>query len=433
MTNQDEIKKIVKEKYGDIAQTRESSSSCCDETASFVTVMSDNYSGQEGYQPEADLGLGCGIPTAFANLREGMTVLDLGSGAGNDVFIAAKIVGPAGKVIGIDMTEQMIGRAETNKKKSGIEHVEFRLGEIEALPVESHSIDVVISNCVLNLVPDKRKAFSEIYRVLKPGGYFTVSDIVVEGTLPSSLRKLAEAWAGCVAGALEKKDYLTVASQVGFTSITIEKEKTIPIPVHTVKPILKSLSLPDEIDQVQIKSITVTAVTPTHPSNDIVRRATVHDLEVIRNLLSRNELPDIELEKYISCFIIIERDGVARACGGLEIHDTAGLIRSVAVAAEHHHEGLGTKIYEALEIDAKMFFLNALYLFTNTAAGFFTKLGYEQINRGQIPQALHESGEFKHDCCEHAVVMKKTLSQFENDADFPSIELPIVQSTSCCG
>jgi arsenite methyltransferase len=225
------IKSAVKEKYGEIAKT---SSSCCqsacgcgtDSSSGGSMVMDGLYDDVEKQIRElADLGLGCGTPTAFADLAAGMTVLDLGSGAGIDVFVAAKKIGPTGKAIGVDMTPEMLTRAETNGKKLGIENAEFRLGEIENLPVETASVDRVISNCVINLVPDKRAAFAEIFRVLKTGGGFTVSDIVSVGQIPEDIRNDMLQWAGCVAGALDKDEYLSVVREAGFIDLKIVAER----------------------------------------------------------------------------------------------------------------------------------------------------------------------------------------------------------------
>jgi ubiquinone/menaquinone biosynthesis C-methylase UbiE len=197
--------------------------------------MNDLYSGVDAdVRESADLGLGCGTPTAFADLEEGMTVLDLGSGAGIDVFVAAKKVGRSGKVIGVDMTEEMIKRAEANKTKLKAANTEFRLGEIENLPVASGSVDRIISNCVINLVPDKTRAFAEMYRVMKPGGKFTVSDIVSVGHIPEEVRKDMTEWAGCVAGALDRDEYLGIARDTGFRDVTVVADKSynLDVTVH---------------------------------------------------------------------------------------------------------------------------------------------------------------------------------------------------------
>jgi SAM-dependent methyltransferase len=192
--------------------------------------MMDDYTGTEGYVEEADLGLGCGLPTQFARINKGDTVIDLGSGAGNDCFVARHETGPEGKVIGIDFTPAMIQKARTNAEKLGYNNVEFREGDIDQMPVNDQVADVIVSNCVLNLVPDKKKVIGEIFRVLKPGGHFSISDIVLVGALPDALRQDAEMYAGCVAGAIQKDDYLGMIRDQGFQEITLQKEKPIVIP-----------------------------------------------------------------------------------------------------------------------------------------------------------------------------------------------------------
>lgn len=231
-----ELKEIVKNKYSEIAnQSKEQNeTSCCGGTSCCsnpdYSIFSEDYKGLEGYNPDADLGLGCGIPTEFAQILKGDTVVDLGSGAGNDCFIARQLAGEDGKVIGIDMTEAMINKANENLKKTDFTNVEFRLGDIENMPIENDSVDVVISNCVLNLVPDKEKAFSEIYRILKPGGHISVSDVVLRGILPDKIKEAAEMYAGCVSGAIQLEDYLSIMKESGLKSILIQKQKQVIIP-----------------------------------------------------------------------------------------------------------------------------------------------------------------------------------------------------------
>ena len=192
--------------------------------------MSDDYTKLEGYNPDADLGLGCGLPTQFARIKKGDTVIDLGSGAGNDCFVARAETGETGKVIGIDFTDAMITKARNNAETRGFNNVEFRQGDIEKMPVTANVADVIVSNCVLNLVPNKDGVFKEIFRVLKPGGHISISDVVLLGKLPEGLRKDAEMYAGCVAGAIQKEVYLELIQVNGFTNITIQKEKPITIP-----------------------------------------------------------------------------------------------------------------------------------------------------------------------------------------------------------
>ena len=239
MQTNEKLKQMVKEKYGEIA---ESSSSCCGPTSCCGTdnkvidysILQDDYSGLEGYVADADLGLGCGLPTEHAGIKKGDTVVDLGSGAGNDVFVARAIVGEQGKVIGLDFTQEMIDKANENNRKLGYENVEFHLGEIENIPIENDIADVVVSNCVLNLVPDKEKAFAEMYRIIKPDGHFCVSDIVLKGELPNELKKSAEMYAGCVSGAIQQDDYLEIINNAGFKNIEIKKTKIIKLPENVL-------------------------------------------------------------------------------------------------------------------------------------------------------------------------------------------------------
>jgi len=229
----EELKEIVKEKYTLIAeQSNQSGCGCgcgCSDPEPSYSVLSEDYTKLKGYNPEADLSLGCGIPTQFARISEGDTVVDLGSGAGNDCFVAASLTGASGKVIGIDMSESMIRKAKSNAEKTGRNNVEFHLGEIENLPLEEGMADTVLSNCVMNLVPDKMKAFRETYRILKPGGHFSISDIVIRGEMPDSLRKDAEMYAGCVAGALKIEEYLGIIRDTGFTAVEVLDDRKTPI------------------------------------------------------------------------------------------------------------------------------------------------------------------------------------------------------------
>ncbi len=235
MQTEQELKELVKQKYSEIAlQDKETNmSSCCGSggcSTEVYNIMSDDYTKMEGYHADADLGLGCGLPTEFAQIKEGDTVIDLGSGAGNDCFIARKATGEKGKVIGIDFTEAMIEKARANAEKVGFNNVEFRQGDIEKMPVTANVADVVVSNCVLNLVPNKDGVFKEIFRVLKPGGHFSISDVVLVGNLPDKLRNVAEMYAGCISGAIQKEDYLALIQANGFTNITLQKEKAIVVP-----------------------------------------------------------------------------------------------------------------------------------------------------------------------------------------------------------
>ena len=268
MQTEEQLKEIVRQKYSEIAlQDKETNmSSCCGAggcSTEVYNIMSDDYTHLEGYNADADLGLGCGLPTQFAKIKKGDVVVDLGSGAGNDCFIARHETGETGKVIGIDFTTAMIERARANAEARGYNNVEFRQGDIEHMPITSNVADVIVSNCVLNLVPNKDGVFKEIYRVLKPGGHFSISDVVLLGALPEGLRKDAEMYAGCVAGAIQRDVYLELIQANGFENITIQKEKPIVIP----DDILINYLSPEKIDLLKngntgIFSITVFAQKP---------------------------------------------------------------------------------------------------------------------------------------------------------------------------
>ena len=249
MDTNEKIKEMVKQKYSEIAlQDQETNaSSCCGSggcTTEVYNVMSDEYDHLEGYSADADLKLGCGLPTEFAKIQPGNTVVDLGSGAGNDCFVARHETGETGKVIGIDFTPEMIDKARLNADKLNYNNVEFRLGDIENIPTMSNIADVVVSNCVMNLVPNKPKAFSEVHRILKVGGHFSISDIVLTGDLPEKIKNAAEMYAGCVASAIQKDEYFDIIKNSGFKNITLQKEKSIIIP----NDILKNYLNEDEIE-----------------------------------------------------------------------------------------------------------------------------------------------------------------------------------------
>ncbi|MFZ1703224.1 MAG: arsenite methyltransferase [Saprospiraceae bacterium] len=268
MISEDQIKEMVKQKYSEIAlQDKESNAaSCCGAggcSTEVYNIMSESYETLEGYNEEADLGLGCGLPTQFAKIKPGNTVIDLGSGAGNDCFVARAETGVEGKIIGIDFTPAMIDKARINAEKLGFNNVEFRMGDIENMPVSDETADVVVSNCVLNLLPQKKKIFNEIFRVLKPGGHFSISDIVLTGTLPDPIIHAAEMYAGCVAGAIQKEEYLSFIEEAGFKNVVLQKEKTIDVPDDILQQYLSPTEIATYKQQPDIiKSITVYAEKP---------------------------------------------------------------------------------------------------------------------------------------------------------------------------
>jgi len=262
--NDNTAKDQVKKKYGEIASGQDTGCGCgcgpcCSSGAADYSHMSDDYTFIDGYVPDADLHLGCGIPTRYADIQEGDIVVDLGSGAGNDAFIVRRLVGESGRVIGIDMTPEMIQNAEKNNRKMGYLNVEFILADIDDMPLEDESADVVVSNCVLNLVPDKNKAFAEIFRILRPGGHFCISDIVLQGKLPETLVQAAELYTGCISGAVQEKEYIDIIDHSGFSQVEIRTRKEIRLPPELLRSILDEQQLQDfQNATIGIFSVTVT-------------------------------------------------------------------------------------------------------------------------------------------------------------------------------
>lgn len=249
--NAEELKQLVLEKYDQIgknASVKLNKCGCCSDPSSGLNsidyeVFAEDYTTLQGYQTDADLGLGCGLPTEFAQIKEGDTVVDLGSGAGNDCFVARQLTGESGRVIGVDFSPSMIAKARENVQKLGFTNIEFFQGDIEDLPLPDQTAQVVVSNCVLNLVPDKQKAFKETYRILKEGGHFSISDVVIEGKLPADIQKSAEMYAGCVSGAIELEAYLSIVRESGFKNLTLQKKREIVLP----DSILEQYLTPTEI------------------------------------------------------------------------------------------------------------------------------------------------------------------------------------------
>ncbi|GAB4027461.1 arsenite methyltransferase [Spirosoma gilvum] len=275
METAEQIKETVRQKYGAIAEQTDANgccgpTSCCDqsrpgfENVSNVPIaMAQDYQELKGYVADADLGLGCGLPTQFAQIKPGDTVVDLGSGAGNDCFVARAETGESGRVIGLDMTPSMIDRARKNAKALGYSNVEFVYGDIEDMPLPENLADVVVSNCVMNLVPDKQKAFAETFRILKPGGHFSISDIVLQGDLPEGLRQDAELYVGCVSGAIQKEAYLQLVRENGFTDIQVQKEREINLPDSVLQNYLSAEEIAEYRQEDQgIYSVTVFARKP---------------------------------------------------------------------------------------------------------------------------------------------------------------------------
>lgn len=259
-----DLKELVKRRYNEVAllSTAEASKCCCNPAApskKVFTIMSEDYSKLKGYEPDADLGVGCGLPTQYAGIKRGDTVVDLGSGAGNDCFIAREEVGETGRVIGIDFASNMLAKARANAEKRGFRNIEFLGGDIENMPLPDAVADVVVSNCVLNLLPRKDKIFKEIYRVLKPGAHFCVSDVVLDGIFPKEFTDNAAMYAGCIASAIQRDEYLAEIGKAGFRDIKVERTKTVVIPDDVLKEHLGEATIQKyKTGNVGIYSITVT-------------------------------------------------------------------------------------------------------------------------------------------------------------------------------
>lgn len=266
MNDNQKKKELVKQRYSELALNSDAlKTGCCCGTnpgmpsKKVYTIMSEDYTQLKGYEADADLGVGCGLPTEYAGIKEGDTVLDLGSGAGNDCFIARAEVGETGKVIGIDFSPQMLEKARKNAAKRGYTNVEFIEGDIENMPLADNSIDVVVSNCVLNLLPEKNKIFKEIYRVLKVGGHFCISDVVLNGVFPKEFTDNASMYAGCIASAIQREDYLDEIEKANFANIKVERTKTVEIPDDVLQEHLDEDTINKYKDgNVGIYSITVT-------------------------------------------------------------------------------------------------------------------------------------------------------------------------------
>lgn len=269
--NQEErLKGMVRRRYNDLALVSNVKGKCCCSphapelpSKKVYTIMSEDYTKLKGYEPDADLGVGCGLPTQYAGIKRGDTVVDLGSGAGNDCFIAREEVGETGKVIGIDFAPNMLAKARANAQRRGFTNIEFLKGDIENMPLPDAVADVVVSNCVLNLLPRKDRIFREIYRVLKPGAHFCVSDVVLNGHFPKEFTDNAAMYAGCIASAIQRDDYLAEIGNAGFTDIKVERTKTVSIPDEVLEEHLDEAAIARyKAGNVGIYSITVTAKRP---------------------------------------------------------------------------------------------------------------------------------------------------------------------------
>ncbi|HEU4643245.1 MAG TPA: arsenic resistance N-acetyltransferase ArsN2 [Gemmatimonadaceae bacterium] len=423
-TTLDEIRATVRSRYGATALRvvdggaasccgpAEGSSGCCGSTSeSWDPITADLYDAGEtaGLPAEALLAsLGCGNPTALAELRAGETVLDLGAGGGIDVLLSARRVGPTGKAYGLDMTDEMLALAERNRAQAGATNVEFLKGHIEAIPLPSNSVDVIISNCVINLSGDKRQVLKEAFRVLEPGGRFAVSDIIVREGLPATVKESMALWTGCVAGALEEQEFIGLLTEVGFEGPSIE-----PTRVYTrddAAALLQGTGLDASLaDQVEGKIMSgfVRATKPTAPVEPgaRVRPAVPADLPAVERLLVASDLPLDGVRDAFPTFVVAEAEGEIVGVAGLESCRDDALLRSVAVVDAWRSRGIGRALVTRVISDAEARGCRALYLLTTTAERWFPSFGFRQISREEVPAAVRETEEFRSACPASACVM----------------------------
>jgi SAM-dependent methyltransferase len=399
--------------------------SCCG--PSQTTAMKGGMAKLAGYG-DAELGtlpadavqnsFGCGNPLAFAGVRPGQTVLDIGSGAGIDCFLAAEKVGPGGKVIGLDMTPEMIARACENARQAGIGNVEFRLGEAEKMPVEDGTVDWVISNCVINLSPDKPAVFREIARVLRPGGRISISDIVAE-SLPAPVQQSRDAWTGCLAGAISEPAYVRGLEAAGLRGVRVSSR--IVYDASQLAGLFGSSSCGcgsagdagslAHAAAGKIWSARFEGVKPHPPavaSEVAIEPARPDELPAIQSLLTEGDL-HLDMEAHLPHFLVARHEGKAVGCIGMEVYGPDALFRSLAVTPAYRGLGLASRLHAALVERATAQGVRRAYLLTKTIAPLAEVWGYRRIERAEAPAAIRETTEFRGACCASAVAMWKEL------------------------
>ncbi|MEI8190789.1 MAG: arsenite methyltransferase [candidate division NC10 bacterium] len=438
--SEQEIKESVRKRYaGAIGQSPRSccgpapsqpvqtGGSCCGTAPS--DPMKGKFAAVAGYGDEelkrlpADAvqnSFGCGNPLAFAGVRAGQTVLDIGSGAGIDCLIAAERVEPTGKVIGLDMTPEMIKRARQNAREAGAKNVEFRLGEAEKMPVEDGTVDWLISNCVINLSPDKPAVFREVARVLKPGGRISISDIVAE-ELPEAIRRSRDAWTGCLAGAISEADYVKGLKEAGLRDLRVTSR--IVYEASQLKGLFASsccgvsaeagldASALAEAAAGKIWSARFEGVKP-YPvpvlADVIIEPAASGDLAGVQSLLADSGLPT-DVEGHLETFLVARHDGRLVGCVGMEFRGLDALFRSLAVEAAYRGAGLGRRLYDALVVRAIGQGVERAYLLTTTIAPLAEAWGFRRLDRGEVPAAIRQTHQFDGACCASAVAMWQDL------------------------
>lgn len=399
-----DIREVVRKKYAKAITGKKgccsgsgSVNSCCDISLSKATQMITG-----NLYAETDVGglsldmiatsFGCGNPTALAELHPGEVILDLGSGAGLDVLLSAKRVGPTGKAYGLDMTDEMLAEARENQQKSGITNAEFLKGHIEDIPLPNDSVDVIISNCVINLSFDKDKVIQECFRVLKPGGRFAVSDIVLKKTIPQKLQQDLTAWAGCIAGALRDTEYQAKLVAAGFENIALEVTRAYDF-TDSDSEMFAQLSKAElsELEGAIVSSF-IRAQKPKAVLDElglVTRQATQDDLPRIEQLLVNSGLPIGGVKINIAHFLVAEsKDKECIAVIGMERSGAYGLLRSLAVSPKWKRHGIARNIVMQAIDRAKSSGISELYLLTETAAQYLSRFGFAEITRCEIPGEL---------------------------------------------
>lgn len=431
-TSQD-VTTLVRAKYGEAARrvlevSEPAAAGCCGPVNSCCGGAAFNgtvdpitanlyVNGEADELPNAAVlaSLGCGNPTALAELREGEVVLDLGSGGGIDVLLSARRVGATGKAYGLDMTDDMLELARRNAAEAGVSNVEFLRGRIEEIPLPSNSVDVIISNCVINLSGDKRQVLAEAFRVLKPGGRFAVSDVVVRGDVPADVRHSMELWVGCVAGALEETEFRTLLAQSGFTDIDIEPTRLYrseDARVFLQESVVDVSANLDAIDG-KFMAAFVRATKPAVGTAPVFRAATANDRDDIEALLQANGLPVAGVAELLADdprqFVVAHAGGRLVATAALEMCGDHALLRSVAVNDAWRARGLGRALVEQVVAQATARGLDGLYLLTMTAEAYFPRFGFTRVERVEVPSSVARTVEFTSACPASAVTMHKSL------------------------
>jgi arsenite methyltransferase len=403
----------VRKKY---AQAITDKLSCCDSPTYNNPVTGNLYEANDVEGLPEDIikaSFGCGNPTALAQLYAGEVVLDLGSGAGLDVLLSAKRVGPYGKAYGLDMTDEMLAAAKENQERSGIFNAEFLKGHIESIPLSDNIIDVIVSNCVINLSADKDRVLQEAYRVLKPGGRFAISDIVLTRELPASIQRNITAWVGCIAGALLEREYQEKLIAAGFTDIEIISTRNYDFSDEQSASFLPELT---EAERLDFNGSLISAfIRAKKPANVLVegkeyaiRTALENDLPIIGTLLTENDLTTSGVRDNLANFLVADYQGVIGVIG-IEFAGNGAMLRSMAVSKELRKRSIATALVERSLERSHQLGVKEVYIMTNTADRFAARWGFYKIQRSEIPKDIMMSSALSNLCPSTSICMKLDL------------------------